>query len=176
MGVPCGHSGFRFEGGDGGGGGGTGSGSDAEKLAELQKWLDDQTAGIRGNRDTILEEKRGVVEELRQLKDLWKGLDPERVRNIIAKFENNEEMKLIEAGEFEKVIEMRTENMRKGLEAKLGAATDRITELEGLLTGKDETITVLKVDSQVREIGIRIPRWILAGSATPSAPLARSSS
>lgn len=143
-------SGFRFEKDEGGGGGDPA----AEGLAALAKWHETETAGLRGNRDAILEEKRGVEKRLADLEATWKGFDPESVKAILAKFENDEEMKLIKEGKFEQVIEMRTENMRKGLEAERDAARGKVTELEGLLSGKDETITVLKVDSQVRELGL----------------------
>lgn len=149
-------SGFRFEGGDGSGGGGGGTGDDdaAVKLAALQAWHDEQTAGLRGNRDTILQEKRDADAALVEEKARWAGLDPESVRSLLAKFEDDEEAKLIKDGNFEEVIKMRTENMRTGLEAERDAARTRIEELEGALSGKDEAITVLKVDSQVRELGL----------------------
>lgn len=151
-------SGFRFEGGEGSGSGGSGEGAgdgdEAAKIGQLQTWLDEQTAGLRGNRDTILGEKRTVETELRQLKEQWAGFDPEGVKALLDKFNNDEEAKLIKEGKLEDVVELRTENMRKGLEAERDAARTRVTELEGLLTGKDETITVLMVDSQVRELGL----------------------
>ncbi len=127
---------------------------DAAKLARLQAWHDEQTMGLRGNRDTILLEKREADRKLAELTAQWSGMDPERVKQLVAKFDNDEEMKLIEAGDFEKVVERRTENMRTGLEAERDAARGKVTELEELLSGKDETITVLKVDSQVRELGL----------------------
>lgn len=148
-------SGFRFQDDGGGGGGGTGEGTDqTAALSALQKWHDEQTAGLRGNRDAILHEKREAERILAEEREKWKGLDPERVKLILNKFENDEEMKLIEAGKFEEVIEKRTENLRRSLEAERDAAREKVTELENLLHGKDETITVLKVDSQVRELGL----------------------
>jgi hypothetical protein len=148
-------SGFRFEQDGVGGPAGTGgTDDDAAKYAQLQTWLDDQVAGLRGNRDTILGEKRDLERQFNEFRAQWNGLDPESVRNILAKFEGDEEMKLIKDGKFEDVIKMRTENMRKGLEAERDAARDRVTELEDMVVGKDETITVLMVDSQVRELGL----------------------
>lgn len=150
-------SGFRFQNGDGAGGGGAGGGADdAAALAAFQKWHDEQTAGLRGNRDAILGEKREAEKLLAEEREKWKGLDPERMKLILNKFENDEEMKLIEAGKFDEVIEKRTENLRRSLEAERDAARKKVEELEGLLHGKDETITVLKVDSQVREIGLEM--------------------
>lgn len=146
-------SGFRFE-KEGGGGGGSGDDDEAAQLKKLGDWFEAQTSGLRGNRDTILEEKRDLEARFKALEEQWKDLDPETVRAILAKFENDEEGKLIKEGKWEEVIESRVENLKKDFAAKLEAATKKIDELTTALGGKDEMITVLKVDSQVRELGL----------------------
>ena len=143
-------SNFRFEKPDDKG---TKTPTPEEQNAVLQNWLAEQTAGLRGNRDTILKEKQTAEEKLLALKDQWKGLDPERVRQLVTRFENDAEMKLIEEGKIDEVIAMRTENLRTEMETRLTAATGKIDEQDSLLGRKNDTIASLVIDAKVREIG-----------------------
>jgi hypothetical protein len=127
---------------------------EASDLAVLQKWADEQTQGLRTNRDTILAEKREAERKAQELADTWKGLDPAKVRTILAKFDGDEEMKLIAEGKFDEVINRRTEHLRKGLEAERDAARGKIDELSGKLGQKTDRIKSLVIDSQVRELGL----------------------
>lgn len=126
----------------------------ANNLSTLQKWLDEQTAGLRTNRDTILAEKREAERKAQELADQWKGLDPAKVRTILAKFEGDEEMKLIAEGKFDEVINRRTENLRRGLEAERDAARAKIDEQNSKLGQKTDRIKSLTIDAEVRQLAL----------------------
>ena len=125
-----------------------------ESYKTLQTWLDSQVSGLKANRDAILGEKGQLEQKLREQAEQWKGLDPAKVRALMSKFENDEELKLIGEGKFEEVIQRRTENLRRGLESERDAARTRITELEETVGRKTNSIKSLTIDAQVREIGL----------------------
>ena len=127
---------------------------EAANLSILQKWADEQTAGLRGNRDQILAEKRTAEQKAADLAKQWEGLDSTKVRAILAKFDGDEEMKLIAEGKFEDVINLRTENLRKGLESERDAARGKIDELAGVLSRKTDRIKALVIDSEVRQLAL----------------------
>lgn len=149
--------GFRFENDDGAGGGGSPPPPDPEKekLQALQSWLSEQTAGLKGNRDQILTEKKEVEQKLKDLQGQIEGLgDIDRVKELLQRFENDEELKLIEDGKIDEVISRRTENLRKSLEAERDGARSALDEANSKLDAKTETISRLTIDAKIREIGL----------------------
>lgn len=78
-----------------------------------------------GLRSSLAKERDNVKEFKRQLKELseqaaqWEGLDPAQVKELMAKFENDDEGKLIKAGKIDEVVSKRTERLRAEYDKKL---------------------------------------------------------
>ena len=126
-----------------------------EQIAALNSWLERETSGLRTNRDTILNEKKELDTQFKELQEQVAGLgDLDRVKALVEKFSNDEELKLIEEGKIDEVLERRTENLRKGLEAERDAARKALDDKDEVLSRKTETISRLTIDSKVREIGL----------------------
>lgn len=143
--------------GDGGEGGTDDGGEgnlDLEKLmatpemqAAIQAKLDAEVAGLKKkNSDLIAKEK-----VLKESAAKFEGLDVERIQALQKQIDENEEMKLLSEGKTEEVVERRVEAMRRDYEANLTARDTKITEYQDILKQKDEDLTALVVDGQVRE-------------------------
>lgn len=117
------------EGGDGGGGGG------ATITPEVQAQIDAAvatavsaaTSGLDAKNKELLGKLKLKDGELK-LKDgeleKFKGIDPEKTRQLLAKFENDEEAQLIAAGKMDEVVNRRIEKQKLALEsAKTEAET-----------------------------------------------------
>jgi hypothetical protein len=128
-GVPFG---ARFNnGGEGGGGGG---GGDDEVTKRINEAVEKATATLKQNRDEILAEKRKLKESLDAIQgqidalggtDGLKGLIEMRER--LSKDETN---KLLAEGKHDEWFERRASAMRKDLEAKIKAATEKAEAAE----------------------------------------------
>lgn len=140
--------------GDGGGGGGTPPVIDAsnpEVKALLDAAVAEATKGLTTNRDTILNEKKELQKQFDQMKEEWSGLDPNVVKNLVARFNTDEETKLIAEGKFDEVLDKRTGAMKKDFESKLTAAQQRAAELEEGLGQRDQKIKGLMVEGSIRQ-------------------------
>jgi len=121
------HPGLHFTtddggaGGDSGGAGGGGGTGDAAPNAEL-------TA---------------------KLAKAFDGLDPENIRNILNRFDQDEELKLISEGKYEDVIKARVEKAEAGYKSTIASLTEENSTLKEQ-TGKDSTqIRDLIIDTAV---------------------------
>ena len=113
--------------------------------------VNEATAGLKTNRDEILNEKRTVTQKLDELKAKWGDLDPEAVKTLMARFENDEEAQLIADGKVDEVIEKRTKRALEQSASDVLAAQTRTGELEtenGTLKGR---IKKLVLDRAVQE-------------------------
>lgn len=136
--------------GDGGvdGGGGSG-GEDPEALNRLQSWVAEQTRGLQANRDAILNEKQTLERQLADERKRWEGLDPDTVRAVLSKFQNDREIELIKDGKVDEVIQMRTEALRKDMQAKVDAASKKLDEMTETIARKDSRIKDLSINTAV---------------------------
>jgi hypothetical protein len=114
------------------------------------------TAGLISNRDAALKEKKELKAQFDELTKQWSGLDPAIVKNLVSRMENDEETKLIAQGKVDEVIGRRVSIMQKDFEAKLAAATSKLTEYEGHVKQRDGRIKDLVIDGSIRETAAKI--------------------
>lgn len=98
------------QGGGGGDQGGQGSEidfNDPKIKAAIQAEVDKATSGLTAKRTELL----GKVQSLKQQLANFDGIDPEEVRGLLAKIDDDEERDLIGKGEFETVLQRRTDRM-----------------------------------------------------------------
>lgn len=110
------------------GGGGNGDKKTPEQL-ELER-LREENARLANKNTEFLNETRNLKEKVKK----WDGLDPENVRSLLNRFDQDEELKLISEGKHEEVIKKRTE--------RIGA------EYKSQITAKDEELTGLRAENE----------------------------
>jgi len=94
------------------------------------------------------------MEELREQADALKDIDPDKAREALAKMRELEESKLLEAGEVDKLVEKRTEEMRKEYENKIKALNDGLQEKDSELQSTSNRLSEILIDSEVsRAVG-----------------------
>jgi hypothetical protein len=106
--------GLLFEaGGDAGGGGG---GAEPDFETKLQKGIEAATAGLKGNRDELLAEKRRMGTEIENMRKTLDGLGGEdgikKLTEFRARLENDEVTKLLAEGKHDEWLDQRTTAMR----------------------------------------------------------------
>lgn len=140
--------------------GGEGAGvntSSPEFLAAVQTAAAVETVGLKKNRDDVLIEKRTLKDEFDAMKTKFDGLgDFDTLKVMVERLQNDEEARLISEGKTSEVIERRTEVMRRDSEARVTAATTRITELETECGGLRSTIVTLQVDSSIDQASAKL--------------------
>lgn len=108
------------EGGDGGNGGGGGGG--ATITPEIQAIIDarlaEETKGLKAKNEELLGTLRTTKDTLKK----FDGIDPDMVRNILKRFADDEEAKLIAEGKIDDVLNKRTERMKADYDKKLAEA------------------------------------------------------
>lgn len=112
------------EGGEGGGSGG--SVITPEVQALIDKAVGEQVAGLKAKNVELL----GKVKEQSDNLKRFDGIDPDKTKAMIERFENDEEAKLITDGKIEEVIQKRTERLRADYDAKLTAEKERADRAE----------------------------------------------
>lgn len=87
----------------------------------------EDTTGLK----SALEKERIAAREARQarqaLETRFSGIDPDQVRTLLAKIENDDEGKLIAAGKIEEVVAKRNEKFRLEMEKKLAQALEQVS-------------------------------------------------
>ena len=82
----------------------------------------EDTSGLR----SALQKERDAVKEAKRLQkeyeQRFEGIDPDKVKSMMAKFENDDEAKLIAAGKIDEVVSKRTEKLRVELQKQVDAA------------------------------------------------------
>jgi hypothetical protein len=147
---------------DNGGGGGTDEITlENPKVKELvataaRALADADTAGLKKNREEFKREKEEAEKQLGELRELWKGLDPEKTRHLVKLVSENEEAQLIADGKIDEVVSRRTDALRRDLESKVTAATTKIDELTDQLEKKDGRIKELVIDAKIRGAATQI--------------------
>ena len=118
----------------------------------VQNWFKTATKGLVENKEAILREKKELESQVKSLKDQWGDMDPEIVKNLVTRMQNDEETKLIAEGKIDEVISRKTEAYKKDSETKLGAAHKKLEEAEGKAKSLQAKIEDLTIGSMVREI------------------------
>jgi hypothetical protein len=115
------------------------------------------TGGLKQNRDAVLQEKRELKEKHDALANELAGLgDLETVKQMVDRFKNDEEAKLIAEGKIDEVLNKRTESLRKDAETRVASATERVTQLEQELGGAKTTIAALVIDSNIDQAAAKL--------------------
>ncbi|MBW9334580.1 hypothetical protein FEE59_13780 [Herbaspirillum sp. RU 5E] len=111
---------------DTGGGGGGGPEITPEIQALIDARINEATAGLKTKNSELLGDQKKLKDMLKQ----FEGLDPTAMREIMARFENDEEAKLIKDGKFDQVIERRTEKLRAESERQVQQALEKVKAAE----------------------------------------------
>jgi hypothetical protein len=125
---------------------------------ELKSILDEVTAaavreatsGLAANKDEILGEKKALQEKLDAMSEQWKGLDPEAVRTIMTRLENDEEARLLAEGKTDEVIERRTERLKADHAKQIAKLESALAERDEALTGSQTKVKSLMVEGGLR--------------------------
>lgn len=96
---------FMAEAGEGEQGGGGAAPDAAPMQASLQAQID----ALKSKNSELLKEKQGAKEQLAR----FDGIDPDAVRNILQRFSDDEEAKLIAGGKIDEVLNRRTDRMKQ---------------------------------------------------------------
>jgi len=110
----------------------------------VREIVEREKAALQAKNAEILEEKRRLATEFDGLKEHWKGLDPEKVRLLLQRFESDEEAKLIAEGNFDEVIKRR-------VEARTKPVFEENTTLKTELAKRDEKIANMIFERDVRK-------------------------
>lgn len=123
---------------------------DPKVKAAIAAAVEEATKGLKSNRDEILGEKRKLSEQLTELQERWKDLDPSVVRNLMSRIENDEEAKLLAEGKVDEVLERRTERLRAQAETDVKAAQEIAEARQAELDTANSVIKELVVDAKIR--------------------------
>ena len=151
------------EGGEGGGGA-----ASAKITPEVQALIDSQIAGLKTKNSELISAQKQLKEQL----STFDGIDPNVVRNIIKRFADDEEAKLISEGKIDDVLNARTKRMKddydkqlKDREEKAARAEAKAKKLEAkTLAGtiKDAAIKAGALPEALEDIVLRgASMWVL---------------
>ncbi|MDR5616842.1 hypothetical protein [Arsenophonus sp.] len=109
-----------------GSGGASGTAITPEVQAMIDKQINDQVTGLKAKNSELLGKLKEQTDNLKR----FEGIDPEQVKGILQRFENDEEAKLIAEGKIDEVINKRTERLRHDVEKKLQSEKRRAEKAE----------------------------------------------
>lgn len=116
--------------GSGAGSGGS-SGGDDEIQAKISAAVDAAVAGLKLKNGELIGEQKRLKETLKS----FDGIDPEKVRTMLSRLENDDEAKLLAEGKMDEVIQRRTAKRDADWQTKLDAQV-AATEAEKARSGK----------------------------------------
>jgi rRNA maturation endonuclease Nob1 len=121
----------------------------------IRKAVEEQTAGLKRNRDELLAEKKALQERVSQ----FDGQDIEQLLKIKAIVESNDEAKLIADGKIDEVFEKRYDRAFKDLNSQLSARDEQIESLRGELKSKSDAFAQVTIDTAIQraasELGVQ---------------------
>jgi len=127
--------------GETGGEGSAGGGVDI--AAQIKAAVDAATAGLAAKNAQLLSELKADREKLKS----FDGVDPVKVKELMAKFDGDEDSKLIAEGKIEELLNRKYEKRDKDWQAKLNAA---IAERDAA-KGKADKFLQSVLDDRLRE-------------------------
>lgn len=142
--------------GDGDGGAAALDASNPQIKALIDAAVSNATSGLTKNRDDLLREKKELQAKFEDSQKQWGGLDPEVVKNLVARMQNDEETKLIAEGKVDEVIQRRTGAMKKDLDSRLEAALKKSGEFESEVRKRDERIRTLLVEGAISSAASKV--------------------
>lgn len=115
------------EGGNPGGGGGGGEPTITPEIeAIISERVNGAVNGLKGKNSELLGKLKEATDSLKR----FDGIDPDAVKNIMQRFADDEEAKLIAEGKIDDVLNKRTERLRADTEKQIKAANDRAEKAE----------------------------------------------
>jgi hypothetical protein len=142
------------DGGDGGGGGGAG-GVDPTVQKLIDEAVNSAVTGLKAKNSELL----GKLKERDTALQQFDGIDPNAVRNILKRFADDEEAKLIAEGKIDDVLTKRTERMRADFEKKYAdaqAAAEAATKKAQAFQGRvlDDSLRAAAVKAGIHQHAI----------------------
>jgi len=122
-----------------------------EVKAFIEAAVLEATSGLAGNRDEILGEKKALQAKFDEITNTWKDLDPEAVRNIMGRLENDEETKLLAEGKMDEVITRRTERLQADHTKQMSNLEAKLAEAVAFGESQGSTVKQLKVEGGLRQ-------------------------
>lgn len=105
--------------------------NDKKLLQEaIDKALEEQVSGLKNKNSELIGKEKKLKAEIDELKKKFDGLDPEVIRDLISKAQNDEEGKLIAEGKIQEVVDRRTERMQADYKKQLEAKEKTLQELQ----------------------------------------------
>lgn len=132
-------------------GGGAIDANAPEVKALIEKAVKEATSGLASNRDEILTEKKTLQQKLEEMSKTWEGLDPQAVRTIMSRLENDEEAKLLAEGKTDAVIERRTERLKADHQKQLDALNKALSVRDQELESTRGQVKRLMVEGNLRQ-------------------------
>jgi hypothetical protein len=151
----------------GGTGGDTGTGGGAPaggakftppdlSTPEARAWFESQvkvtTEGLVKNRDTILAEKRKLEEDLKKFSGLG---DPDTAKAAMAKLRDEEEKKLVAAGDIDGLVKRRLKETEDRFAQTLTAKEQEIANTKKAAEQRMETVRKLTLERELAEAAIK---------------------
>lgn len=122
-----------------------------EVASMLEKAVKEATSGLAANKEEILAEKKALQEQFQKVQDTWKGLDPEAVRTIMGRLENDEEAKLLAEGKTDEVFERRAERMKADHAKQVQAYEAKVVALQEGNETATQRVKRLTVEGGLRQ-------------------------
>ena len=136
---------------DGGAGGAAIDASNPEVQTLIAAAVKEATTGLAANKEEILAEKKALQAQMDEMGETWKGLDPEAVRNIMNRMENDEETKLLAEGKMDEVMARRTERLQADHQKQVDALTASLAERDALLEQGQGQVKRLTVSTSLQK-------------------------
>jgi len=127
-----------------------------EVKALLDSAIKEATSGLAANRDEILGEKKTLQQKLDEMSQTWGDYDPEAVKNIMSRLENDEEAKLLAEGKTDEVIARRTERLQADHAKQIENLETKLAEAMGNYDGAQSTVKQLKVEGGLRQAAVEL--------------------
>ncbi|MDM3628264.1 hypothetical protein O9403_18930, partial [Proteus mirabilis] len=97
-----------------------------EITPEIQAIIDQQVSGLKAKNSELLGKLKEQGDNLKR----FEGIDPDTVKGMLKRFENDEEAKLIADGKIDEVLNKRTERLRGDFDKKLKEASSKAEKAE----------------------------------------------
>lgn len=120
-------------------GGGNGEKTQAEKDLEA----------ARAENLKLVAKNTELLNEIKPIKaklDSWGDLDPNNIRTLLNRFDQDEELKLISEGKHDEVIKKRTERISSEYQAKINTTTEELTTTKAERDAYKNQVQKLLVD------------------------------
>lgn len=123
---------------------------------EARAWFDSQvkvtTEGLVKNRDTILAEKRKLEEDLKRYSGVG---DPDAVKAAMAKLRDEEEKKLVAAGDIDGLVKRRLKETEDRFQQTLNTKEQEIANAKKAADQRMETVRKLTLERELAEAAIK---------------------